>query len=144
MMFKRCVIVGMAMFLSASLTHADEVRLPMPAITVELNKTPYPDAALKNQLQGRVLVAFNISKRGRAEEENVVEAEPQDVFEKSALDLVKKVKFSVPDNWEQAAGPLQRYRLSVVYKLYPCPEPCTSPKRHDDADDFVIISAQIK
>ena len=116
----------------------------MPAISVDLNKTSYPSAALKDRLQGRVLVSFSITKRGRIADENVIEAEPVGTFEEAALELVSKVKFAVPGDWEDLAGPLQRYRLSVVFKLYPCPEPCVPPKRHEEADDFVIVSAQVK
>lgn len=123
--------------------HADDERPPMPPMTIALNATPYPTPALKSLTQGRVLVAFNITKKGRADSENVVDAEPLDVFESTALSAIRKVKFAVPPDWEDKAGPLQRYRLSVVFKLYPCPpETCTSPKAHDEADDFIIISAQ--
>ena len=143
-MLKRRVMTGLVMLLLTSLAQADDGRPPMPAMTVDLNKISYPDAARKSELQGRVLVSFSISKKGRVDDELIVESEPIEVFDKAALELVKKIKFAVPDNWEDLAGPLQRYRLSVVFKLYPCPEPCVPPKRHEDADDFVIVSAQIR
>ena len=147
MTVKRCRLASIILLsvICSFAVHAEDERPPMPPMTIALNATPYPAPAVKSVIQGRVLVAFNITKKGRADSENVVDAEPLDVFESTALSAVRKVKFAVPPDWEEKAGPLQRYRLSVVFKLYPCPpESCTTPKAHDEADDFIIISAQAK
>jgi TonB family protein len=136
--------ICLAMLVFATV-RGEEIRPPLPEMKLELNSSFYPTAAKDARVQGRVLVAFNISKRGKIEKENVVEAEPLGAFEESALSVLKKIKFTVPDNWDDIAGPLQRYRLSVLFKISPCPpDTCTAPKAYDESDDFVIVGTYVK
>ena len=120
-------------------------RPPLPALSVSLGSALYPSAALKAELQGRALVEFSIDKKGRVDNATLLEAEPVGQFESTALTVVKKVRFTVPDDWRDSGATEQRYRLSVLFKLSPCEAPaCVAPVAHDGADDFLIVSAQRK
>ena len=120
-------------------------RPSLPPLNVSLGSALYPSEALKAGLQGRALVEFSIDKKGRVDNEALVEAEPTGQFEEVALDVVKKVKFTVPDDWRDIGGIEQRYKLSVLFKISPCEAPaCIAPVAHDGADDFLIVAAQRK
>ena len=117
----------------------------LPQMSVDLNALDYPRVAQSAGVQGRVLVAFNISKRGRADNEEVVESEPSGEFDSVALKAVRQVRFTVPDDWKDSGGTEQLFHISVLFKLYPCKAPdCLSPKQHDTADDFLVVGAQAK
>jgi TonB family protein len=131
--------------LAFATARGDDARPPLPDMKLELNSAFYPSVARESRTQGRVLLAFNINKRGKVEQENVVQSEPAGTFDESAIRVLKKIKFTVSDDWDEKAGPLQRYRLTVLFKISPCPpETCTAPKTYDDSDDFVIVGAYSK
>lgn len=117
----------------------------LPQLTIDLNALAYPSAAQRAGMQGRVLVAFNITKKGRADAIEIVNAEPADEFDATASKAVKQVRFTVPDDWQASGGAAHRFQLSVLFKLSPCVAPaCSAPKPHESADDFLVIGAQAK
>ncbi len=120
-------------------------RRSLPQLSVDLNSLAYPGAAQRAGLQGRVLLAFNISSRGRAEDVLIMSAEPSEEFDAAATRAVRQVRFTVPDDWEESGGAAHRFTLSVLFKLSPCVEPaCIAPRPHETADDFLVIGAQAK
>lgn len=122
---------------------SSDARPPLPALSVSLSGNLYPENAKKVGMHGRVLVEFSISRRGAPDEPQVVAAEPVEMFDEAALRFVRQVRFAVPKDWRDSGGVLQRYRLSVLFKLTPClPDNCIAPKMHEGADDFLIITAE--
>ncbi len=62
---------------------------------VTLAVTPrYPKQAIKNEIDGEVTLAFDISKHGRAENIEIVEQTPDRVFGAEAIDAMKYWAFS--------------------------------------------------
>jgi protein TonB len=53
----------------------------------------YPFRAKRRGIEGKVVVRFLVDKQGRVSEFSVVQAEPEDVFEESALKAVKEWQF---------------------------------------------------
>lgn len=120
-------------------------RHDLPELTVDLSPLSYPSAAQRAGVQGRVLVAFNITRKGRADAVEAIVAEPVDTFDSVAIKAVKLLNFAVPDDWQTTGGTIQRFQLSVLFKLNPCVAPtCVSPMPHESADDFLIIGAQAR
>lgn len=137
----------MMQLLLSGVAHAQgaDAKRSLPQLTVDLNSLTYPSSAQRAGVQGRVLVAFNITKKGRADDVEIVNAEPADDFDAVASKAVKQVRFTVPDDWEASGGAAHRFQLSVLFKLNPCVAPaCVTPKPHESADDFLVIGAQAK
>ncbi len=133
--------------LPAALSGAQEsgVKRSLPQLAVDLNSLTYPGSAQRAGLQGRVLLAFNISRKGRVDNVEVVSGEPPEQFNTEAIRALKQVQFKVPGDWKDSGGEVHRFQLSILFKLSPCVVPgCTSPKPHDTADDFLVIGAQAK
>jgi TonB family protein len=53
----------------------------------------YPDIAKKDGIEGKVVLKFVVDKKGIVYNPEVLEAEPDGVFEESALSAIKKFKF---------------------------------------------------
>lgn len=62
----------------------------LPIVKVEPN---YPQRALRRGIEGYVVVEFTVNKRGRVEDPRVVEADPEDMFDKAALEAARKFKY---------------------------------------------------
>ncbi len=117
----------------------------LPPMNASVDPDVFPSAALKNSVQGRVLLDFTISRNNKIEDVKVVDSAPEGMFDSAARKTLSAVKFAVPKDWEESGAVLHRFSLSFVFKLMPCPtEPCVAPKPHDNADDFLIITATAK
>jgi TonB family protein len=117
----------------------------LPQLNVDLGSISYPSAQQKQGVQGRVLVAFTITKRGRASDPVVVSADPPGEFDAVAIKAIKQVRFTVPDDWADSGDSAYQYQLSVLFKLSPCVAPaCVAPKAHESADDYLVIGAELK
>jgi TonB family protein len=117
----------------------------LPQLTVDLGSVTYPGALQRQGVQGRVLVAFTITKRGKVNDPVIVDSEPVGDFDSVAIKAIKQVRFTVPDEWEDSGDSAYQYQLSVLFKLSPCMAPaCVAPKPHESADDFLVISAEAK
>lgn len=141
------VVCAIAMLVScaalrASVTGAQEAAVSLPPMDVTINPSLYPKEAQKTGMQGRVLAEFNITRKGKVDNVAIVQSEPEGVFDGATRSSLKEVKFTVPKDWEDSGNAAHRFRLSYVFKIYPCPEPCNAPKTHDAADDSVVISIQ--
>jgi TonB family protein len=101
-----------------------EAKIPRALSSSEPTADIYPASARRAFLQGRVLVEFGIGPSGRAIGARVTKEEPAGVFGRSALSIINGYRF--PANTPAT----QKYRLSVVYVLDPCPhkKPCEAPE----------------
>jgi TonB family protein len=133
-----CCMFGWA--LAVAQTASPAVKLP--SMDAPLKESYFPTAAAKRGIQGRVLVEFNITRRGKVDEVTILEADPEKVFDSSVRDALRDVRFTVPADWESSGAASHRFRLSYVFKIYPCPEPCKAPTPHESADDSMVISVQ--
>jgi hypothetical protein len=117
---------------------ADEVSDPdsgwaqprLPAVKYSKQEDFYPDAARLHDIQGRVLVAFDITPAGVAKNITVLWAE-QEVFTKPTVRMLQSVHFAVPDDW-LATGAWRRWRAGVVYRLASPAPPQTQ------SDEFAV------
>ena len=109
------------MFVCCEATVADEQHafaLPtLPQIRAWLSNDWYGDAARRAGLEGRVLLAFNITPDGRAKNPSVIWAEDT-TLAANALEFLKSSRFKVPSHWG-AEDRWRRWRLGVVFRLCP-------------------------
>jgi len=118
--------------------------VPLPPMNAKMDESLYPSSAAKQHIQGRVLMEFNITRKGKVDDATVLQSEPEGVFDNAARNALKEVKFTVPDDWEKSGNAAHRFRLSYVFKIYPCPgNPCQELQPHEAADDSMIISIQV-
>lgn len=62
----------------------------MPLYRVEPR---YPSRAMKQGLEGYVVMSFTIDQQGRPTDINVIEANPRRVFEREAMQALRKWKY---------------------------------------------------
>lgn len=70
----------------------DSVSNDVPQL-IERNIEIYPSRAWVHDKEGYVKIAYDINADGKVENAKVVEAEPKNLFEKSALDSIYKWKY---------------------------------------------------
>ena len=64
-----------------------------PTILVTTGKLDYPEAALRNGIQGSVEVQYLVNSDGSTSNLSVVSAEPQDIFDNAAIAFVRTWQF---------------------------------------------------
>lgn len=144
---RKIIIAGMLCWVAASVCSAQSTpaaaeKLSLPPMNASIDPAVYPREALKNQVQGRVLLEFSITHRNHVDDVTVLDSEPQGIFDSAARKALDAVKFKVPKNWEDSGAEQHRFTLSFVFRIYPCPTtPCVEPDPHEKADDFLIITA---
>ena len=88
-LLKHDLKVSDSLFVSAfNLNEVDQ-----PPRLIRAIKPIYPFEAQQKGISGRVVLRFVVDKNGQAQEAEVVESEPEGVFDESALAVVKKYKF---------------------------------------------------
>jgi TonB family protein len=124
-MFPRCwSLVLLLMGTAVSLTWSDE---PGPDTGRQVTGMPhldhlppldfYPPRARLTGDQGRVLVGFNITASGAAENISVIWAE-NGVFSAEAVRMLNVSHFKVPSDWA-TTGAGRRWRLGITWCLPP-------------------------
>ena len=107
-----------------NLTDIDE-----PPKVVRAVMPRYPFSAAKDGIEGRVVIRFVVDSEGNAQEPDVVEAEPEGVFDETALATIIKYKFKpavkngknvdcivrMPIKFELGEFDMEAY--STIYKL---------------------------
>jgi TonB family protein len=87
------------------------------AFQPENDREWFPPKARRMGMEGRVLVAFDITARGRAEHISVIWSESE-IFESSAVNMLESTRFNVPSDWSEN-GAWKRWRMGFVYRLSP-------------------------
>ena len=96
----------------------DPFQLPkLPPADFSRNVDWYPARARVAGLEGRVLVAFDITSAGSAQRISVLWAEDAPLAS-SAEQMLSKAHFKVPTDW-QTSGAWRRWRLGFIYCLPP-------------------------
>jgi TonB family protein len=105
----------------------------------------YPAQALRLNQQGRALVEFSISARGRTSDVAIVSAEPPGIFDSTVAKFVRELQFDVPGNWMASGGPQHKYHLSFVFLLRPCrdPTPCDQIASFPADDTYTVTTAPL-
>ena len=119
-----------------------QTHVALPPSIFKTQMLGYPAPARRLNQQGRILVEFSISPTGQLTDAELIAAEPQGFFGTARLEELRRWRFDVPSDWESSGGNRQRFRLSVVFALKPCPggPNCVAPVAYD-ADLKVTISA---
>lgn len=76
----------------------------------------YPRRAMSRGIEGYAIVKFVVTKSGSVRDPVVVEAEPQDVFNKSALDAALKLKYKprvINGEAAEVAGVQKRFTFKL-------------------------------
>jgi TonB family protein len=79
----------------------------------------YPAQAKRANLEGRILVEFNIDPSGRAHVLKLAAAQADPMLQAAAVELVRHVAFDISDPNLDAANPAP-FRMSVTYCMFPC------------------------
>jgi TonB family protein len=105
----------------------------------------YPYRAVRLNQEGRVLVEFKISKKGRVSAMAVILAEPSGAFDAVALHYVRDLQFDVPIAWEASGGTNKSFHFGFVFLLRPCQAtgPCEELAPYTADRSFWIIQAPL-
>ncbi|MBS0364885.1 MAG: energy transducer TonB [Proteobacteria bacterium] len=77
----------------------------------------YPPVARRCNIQGRVLVGFDVTPAGVVKKTSIIWAEDE-IFSESTIRGFASLRFAVPDDWA-TTGAWRRWRAGVVYRLAP-------------------------
>lgn len=86
---------------------------PLPIVTVA---PEYPDRAASKGVEGWVIVEFTIDALGRVQAPVIVEGQPARVFDRAALNAVKRYKYK-PRVINGEAVPVNRVRQRITFEL---------------------------
>ena len=105
----------------------------------------YPLRAARLNQEGRVLVEFKISQKGRVSALAVTLAEPSGAFDAAALHYVRDLQFDVPTDWEASGGMDQSFHFGFIFLLRPCQVtgPCEELAPYTADRSFWIIQAPL-
>jgi len=96
-------LIGCLLCLLATPSFAASVRGTLPSgdvVDIEIVKTPklkYPRRAQRLNVEGYVLLGFDLSKDGEILDLRVIESQPRLVFDKSAMKFVSGFELAVPE-----------------------------------------------
>jgi len=97
---------------------SDPFELPkLPPVDFSRNIDWYPPRAAVAGLEGRVLVAFDITPAGSAQRISILWTEDA-LLASTAEQMLSKAQFKVPADW-QTSGAWRRWRLGFIYCLPP-------------------------
>jgi TonB family protein len=105
----------------------------------------YPFRAVRQNQEGRVLVEFKISQKGRVSALAVTLAEPSGAFDAAALHYMHDLQFDVPIDWAASGGTNRSFHFGFIFLLRPCQAtwPCEEPARYSADRSFWIIQAPL-
>lgn len=103
---------------------------PVPTIRVS---PAFPDRAAANRIPGRVVTEFYVDGRGRVKDIEIVESEPEGLFDWSVLQSVRRWKYkpTIVDGEYVVHGPI---RTHFHFDFYPCSRPPVS-----DEDEHILV-----
>jgi TonB family protein len=88
-----------------------------PPAYPEADRVWYPVKAIRLELEGRVLIGFDIGADGHTKNIAVIWSETP-AFDSIAMEMLKETRFTVPANWART-GALTRWRAGIVFRLVP-------------------------
>lgn len=115
-------LIGLLLCLLATPTFAASVRGTLPSgdvVDIEIVKAPrliYPRRAQRLDVEGFVLLGFDLSKDGEVLDLRVIESQPRLMFDKSAMKFVSEFEFAMPDE-DGNAVPATNISFRVRFKL---------------------------
>ena len=115
-------LIGCLLCLLATPSFAASVRGTLPSgdvVDIEIVKTPklkYPRRAQRLDVEGFVLLGFDLSKDGEILDLRVIESQPRLVFDKSAMKFVSGFEFAVPEE-DGSAVPATNISFRVRFRL---------------------------
>jgi TonB family protein len=137
-----CCLAALLTGVPGPAAHADEAAPSLPEVKIPWPALYYPDTARQANQQGRVLVEFEISPQGRVLEPIVSSAEPQGVFDSTALAYVRELVFDVPDDWEALGDSHYKFYFGFVFRLRPCQAPHCSELIPFPADRSLTVTGK--
>ena len=115
-------LIGCLLCLVATPSFAASVRGTLPSgdeVDIEIVKTPrlvYPRRAQRLDVEGFVLLGFDLSKDGEVLDLRVIESQPRLMFDKSAMKFVGDFEFAVPEE-DGSAVPATNITFRVRFQL---------------------------
>jgi protein TonB len=115
-------LIGCLLYLLTTPSFAASVRGTLPSgdlVDIEIVKTPklkYPRRAQRLDVEGFVLLGFDLSKDGEILDLRVIESQPRLVFDKSAMKFVSGFEFAVPEE-DGNAVPATNISFRVRFRL---------------------------
>jgi bla regulator protein BlaR1 len=86
--------------------------LPMTPVAIHMQRPVYPQVALLRGIEGRVVVEFSVATDGSVQNMRIVSAEPEGIFDQSALHAMRGWKYAAGAGFAQ-----KRYRQAVAFTL---------------------------
>jgi TonB family protein len=122
---KGAVFLMMAVWWAIALASDDGTsvnrKLPQFQFVMSKGQDWYGATAKRQGLEGRVLVAFNITTDGQAKDVSVIWTEDS-VLGANTLQLMKAIRFKMPPDWGPA-DVWRRWQVGFVYRLCPSGQP---------------------
>lgn len=92
-------------------------KLKEPPRLLSSIRPEYPAKALRNGIQGRVTVQFTVNVHGRAENVEIIAAEPPHIFDGAATDAVTQARFQPAVGADGRAVPA-KMQLPIAFRLF--------------------------
>ena len=86
------------------------------AVPIVFVQPSYPDRAKARGIEGYVVVGFSVTATGSVVNPVVIEASPPGIFDRSAINAVKKYKYK-PKVVDQKAVPADNFLHRIVFEL---------------------------
>ena len=115
-------LVGCLLCALATPSFAASVRGTLPSgdvVDVEIVKTPklkYPRRAQRLDVEGFVLLGFDLAEDGEIQDLRVIESQPRLVFDKSAMKFVGGFEFAMPEE-DGNTVPVKNITFKVRFRL---------------------------
>ena len=115
-------LLACLLYLFATPSYSASVKGTVPSgdrVEVAIVKTPklkYPRRAQRLDVEGFVMVGFDLSKDGEVLDLRVIESQPRLMFDKSALKFVGGFQFSMPEE-DGNAVPVTDIKFKVRFAL---------------------------
>jgi hypothetical protein len=115
----------------------EEDELPLKSLGSA--KEFFPASMKRQELVGRVLLAYSVNQKGQPESMLTLFSDHRD-FEKGAKEMLKQMRFTVPSDWVESGGLERRYRFWFIFEIAGKPKP---PQVEEKIPTMVITARPI-
>ncbi len=115
----------------------EDTPLPMPH--GQFPPLYYPSDARRLNKQGRLVVEFSIDGTGHTVDLRIAKSEAAAIFDRVALDAVRKARFKVPTDWEVSDAAGRKFSASFTFLLRPCDPKAPCEELEPFAADKTIV-----